>query len=423
MDPLAQAAQAAAQAAARAAADATANERLVRLQEFDGVKSWTSWAEHTQKCKNAANWTDAITAQRVKLMMTGEALTWLRNQECDETEGLDTWCPDVDANGIRAPNLRELMEKRFSNTASQAELAKLRLTLTQRPTEGVHAFFDRVKSVQYELDKSLPLNFRINSKADYTIIHNQAVYGNFLCGLRSEISNHVTTMNANTVTLALEHALAYEQGHGGAKSKPKVAAYADQSELAAQGHQPNPQGAQMWAIRGGKGGAPQGRGGGGQAGQTQKPPERASTPFCLYCGYVGHDKPKCNIRKKDEAAGLFYPQSPHFQPGRVGRGGGRGRGGRGGATRGQVSHMATSPHNMATNTYHMATETHGDQNQSQWPPVGHYIQPQVPQPQGSTPHQFLQGSMPTHQANAFHNTQGGATAYQEQGAFRYFPGN
>ena len=72
---------------------------------------------------------------------------------------------------------------------------------------------------------------------------------------------------------------------------------------------------------GGKGGAPHGKGRGGQVGQTQKPPEGASTSFCLYCGYVGHDKPKCNIRKKDEAAGLFYPQSPHFQPGRVGRGG------------------------------------------------------------------------------------------------------
>ena len=58
-------------------------------------------------------------------------------------------------------------------------------------------------------------------------------------------------MNTNTVTLVLEHALAYQQGNR-AKPKLKVAAYADQSKLAKQGHQLNPQGAQMWAIWGGK---------------------------------------------------------------------------------------------------------------------------------------------------------------------------
>ena len=74
--------------------------------------------------------------------MTRDALTWLRNQESDETQGLNTWFPDVNKNGISAPNLRELMEKRFSTMASQAQLAKLRLMLHQQATEGVHAFFD-----------------------------------------------------------------------------------------------------------------------------------------------------------------------------------------------------------------------------------------------------------------------------------------
>ena len=70
------------------------------------------------------------------------------------------------------------------------------------------------------------------------------------------------------------------------------------------------------SLRGGQRGGQRGGNRGGQGGGAT----HNSTEFCKYCGYVGHDKPKCNIKKKDEAKGLFLAQSPYFEPGRVGRG-------------------------------------------------------------------------------------------------------
>ena len=76
---------------------------------------------------------------------------------------------------------------------SPLEQCQLRTTLTQKDNEDYQTFFDRVVSVQLEFDKSLPLTFRVDSKAAYTIMHNNSVFRNYVCGLRSDIWAHVTT--------------------------------------------------------------------------------------------------------------------------------------------------------------------------------------------------------------------------------------
>ena len=392
MDPPAQAAAAAAALAAEAARAANTNDRNVKLQEFDGDKPpWPEWVEHMQKCKNATNWTEEATAERAKLMLTGKAAVWLKNQEYDDVEGLEVWFPEPDANGVQAPNLRTLMEKRFSTTVSPSEQAQLRLTLQQKEGEDVNTFFDRVKAVQFELDKSLPLNFRVGSKAEYQIVHNRSVYDNFLCGLKPDIRTHVTTTNSNTIATAKDAALAYEQGAKARKAKLAAMAPAPDQACSLQTLQAQIN-ALSTSLRGGQRGGQRGGNRGGQGGGAT----HNSTEFCKYCGYVGHAKPKCNIRKKDEAKGLFLAQSPYFEPGRVGRGGGRGRGNTG--RRGQVAHMGAT---MDPRGGH--TEQQGPPTQQQWPPM---------QPQASAPPQ---------QPNPSYNPYGGAPTFQDQGAFRYFP--
>ena len=141
------------------------NDRTIKLQEFNGDQPFIDWLQHIEMCKNAATWTDEATAQRAKLMLKGKAGVWLQNQISEGVEGLNAWFPAIPENGERPPNLRSLMEKRFGTTTSPAEQAQLRTSLTMKDNEDVHTFYDRVQAVQYELDKSLPIAFRVDSKA------------------------------------------------------------------------------------------------------------------------------------------------------------------------------------------------------------------------------------------------------------------
>jgi hypothetical protein len=125
-------------------------------------------------CKNATTWTDEAMAQRAKLMLKGKAGVWLQNLISEGVESLNAWFPPT-VEGVQPPNLRSLMEKRFGMTTSPAEQAHLMTSLTMKDNEDVLTFFNRVQSVQYELDKSLPITFRVDSKAAYMIVHNQLV--------------------------------------------------------------------------------------------------------------------------------------------------------------------------------------------------------------------------------------------------------
>ena len=371
------------------------NDRTIKLQEFNGDQPFIDWLQHIEMCKNAANWTDEATAQRAKLMLKGKAGVWLQNQISEGVEGLNAWFPPP-VEGVSPPNLRTLMEKRFGTTTSPAEQAHLRTSLMQKENEDVHTFYDRVQSVQYELDKSLPVTFRVDSKAAYMIVHNQLVLSNFLCGLRSDIRMHVITINAVDITQALEAALSYE--NGSKAKKARISAVSSEGASKTVDELANQVVAMaLTRMRG------QDSHRGGRGGSIQAQSQTSSSEFCKYCGYVGHEKQKCNIRKKDEAKGIFLPQSPYFSPGRVGRGRG-GRGGRGGQTqRGRVHEMGTGGDLMSS-----------AQEGTQWHQNGSPIIQNQHMP--NTPQVFQPQPPPT-----FYNQQGGAAALCDQGAFRFFP--
>ena len=383
---------------AEAPAPAAQPDRNVRLTEFEGDKtSFSEWAQHVHMCQRIAPWSDGQTAQRVKLQLKGTAAVWLNNRISEGTEGLDEWYPEANEAGVRAPNLRSLLEERFAISHSPAEQANLRSSLQQKDSESVAAFFDRCQAVQFELDKGYTVAFRVDSKAQYEIVHQQQLLSNFMCGLRQNIRKHVTTVNANTCQTARAAAISFELGNKTATAKLAASYSTDYNttnQLAAQ-----VTGMVIAQMRGqsGQRGQRGGRGG-GQASQQSE-----DEGFCTYCGYVGHSRPKCNIRKKDEAKGLFLPQSPYYAPGRVGRGSRGGRGGRGGqSTRGRVSEVgdgAVAP------------------QQSQWQ---QNLPPQ--QQQQVQEHQPQQPFVPQpRQPPTFYNDQGGASAYCDAGAFRFFP--
>ena len=385
-------------------------DRSVKLKEFDGDKPpFVEWAAHVALSARAAPWTDEQTLQRVMLVLKGPAAVWLNNRVSEGTEGIDAWYPDLDANGRRPPNLRTLMEARFSVANTPAEQATLRATLTQKDNENVATFFDRVQSVQFELDKDLPLEFRVDSKAAYDIVHAQMLLNNFLCGLKPAIKQHVTTQNANTCQTARDAAMAYELGARAKSGKISAAgSYAGPVDGASHEDQASQIGnAVLAAMGGGRGrGKKPGRGNrGGQQQQQQqqpKPPGSSSGDFCLYCGYIGHEKKQCNIQKKDERKGIFLPQSPYFEPGRVGRSA-RGTG------RGQV-------HGLQQEAGHQQRQPSIDEQQRQllW-----QQQQQLQQQQQQQQQQQSARSTPRYYND---DGQGGAAAsFADTGALRYFP--
>ena len=383
---------------------APAADRNVKLTEFEGDKtSFSEWAQHVHMCLRIAPWNDSQTAQRVKLQLKGTAAVWLNNRIAEGTEGLDAWFPEEGENGVRPPNLRTLLEERFSISHTPAEQANLRSTLQQKENENVAAFYDRCQSVQFELDKGFTVAFRVDSKAQYEIVHQQQLLNNFICGLKQNIRKHVTTANANTCQTARAAAIAFELGNkAAAASRIASTSYSDPTSSNSVSSLATQVTGMVMAQMRGQGGQRGQRGGRG-GGQTSQQPESTDEGFCTYCGYVGHQRPKCNIRKKDEAKGLYLPQSPYFSPGRIGRGGRGGRGVRGGqATRGRVSEMAEGAAGF---------------NPSPWQ---HSTTPQPQQQMQALQQQPQQPPAAQNQAT-FYNDQGGAAAFCEPGAFRFYP--
>ena len=154
-------------------------DRSVKLTEFSGdtaVDKMTimEYIYHVEMCRIAGGWTDAITAEKVKLKLVGSARTWLQNRIRAETEGLGAFDPALIA-GRRPPGLRALLITRFMPQQTPGEQERLRATLTQGETESVHTFYDRVESIQFILDLELPEDFRRDNKAAYDIVHARQV--------------------------------------------------------------------------------------------------------------------------------------------------------------------------------------------------------------------------------------------------------
>ena len=75
---------------------AAANDRNVRLVDFTGEgMSILEWTQHVDLCRTAAAWTDAQTAERAKLHISGKARTWLQNQILAQTPGIAAWFPPI----------------------------------------------------------------------------------------------------------------------------------------------------------------------------------------------------------------------------------------------------------------------------------------------------------------------------------------
>ena len=128
--------------------------------DFTGeTMSILEWAQHVDLCRTAAGWTDAQTAERTKLHVSGRARTWLQNQILAQTPGLDAWFPAIPQDGGHPPNLRQLLMKRFLQANTPSEQARLQQSLSQKPDEDVACFQDRVVAIQFMLDQNLPTAF------------------------------------------------------------------------------------------------------------------------------------------------------------------------------------------------------------------------------------------------------------------------
>ena len=280
-------------------------DRSVKLLEFSGdervdkmtVIEYISTVEMSQ---TAGGWTDEITAEKVKLKLTGDARTWLQNRIHAGTPGLGEFDPP-EVGGARPPGLKALLSERFLPQNSAAEQERLRASLIQGEFESVHSFYDRVESVQFVLDMSFPNAFRQGQKASYDIVHNQLVQGSFIAGLREDINKHVTKSNVATLKEALDTAAAFERSCP-TKTKPaKISGVTD-----------TPRAGNISAFDRSGGNSLQEKG-------------------CWYCGFLGHHIKVCRIKQGDEQQGIFQEHATGYQPGRIGRGGSS----RGGSTRGQ----------------------------------------------------------------------------------------
>ena len=291
-------------------------DRTIKLNDFTGDNvPFINWMQHVNMSIAAAAWSQETSATRVQLALKGRAGVWFQNQLVLGVEGLDVWYPP-EMGGVRPPNLLTLMEQRFHKAMSPLEQCNLRSTLTQKENEDSQNFFDRVVSVQLEFDKSLPLTFKIESKAAYTIGHNQAVFTNFVCGLRSEIRAHVTTAQATTVPDACRAAAAYELG--AISKKPKAATGSVLGMESQNAYGADSLVSQIAALtasfRGGQGGRGRGsRGGGPNANNRQT--HKMTTVYLIACTvamWVTSDPSVTSRRKtKLQASTMTNPQASH----------------------------------------------------------------------------------------------------------------
>ena len=290
-------------------------DRGVKLLEFSGdpVKDMMTvmdYVVHVEQSRVAGGWTDAVTAEKVKLRLTGDARTWMTNRIRAGTEGMDAFAPAAVGDAAPGPGLRALLITRFMPQQTAGEQERLRQSLVQGENESVHTFYDRVESIQFILDLEYPETFRVDSKVAYDLVHDRSVRASFIAGLKAEIRKHVITENVATTEEALNAAIAFEKARAPPKTAKVHAATTITLEEAL---------AKLAAM--GEGGGFQGGAQGGRG--------RLADEGCFYCGYLYHEKKDCNIRKKDEANGIFQKRCNGYVAGRVGRGRGGKRGGRG----------------------------------------------------------------------------------------------
>jgi hypothetical protein len=116
-------------------------DRSVKLPEFCGEvdidkMSVMEYISAVEMSRIAGNWSDAITAERVKLRLSGPARTWLNNRIRAETAGLNVFDPAAVARA-KPPGLRQLLIDRFMPQHTAAEQERLRATLIRLAVSNV----------------------------------------------------------------------------------------------------------------------------------------------------------------------------------------------------------------------------------------------------------------------------------------------
>jgi len=115
-------------------------DHSVKLLEFSGNvdadKMTVVYINHVDMSRIAGGWDDAITAEKVKLKLTGSAHTWLQNIIQARDEGLAVSEPPS-VNGVYPPGLCAIVLARFLPTHTTSDQERLRQTLTQEPNESV----------------------------------------------------------------------------------------------------------------------------------------------------------------------------------------------------------------------------------------------------------------------------------------------
>ena len=287
------------------------HDRNIKLQSFDGTPSNALvWIKHIDMCQKAANWNSEQTAERARLHLTGEALTWIHNRIDAGTPGLDTWWP-AEVNNVRPPGLKALMKARFV-PGTDGRDAFSREALQQMPNQSVNAFYDQVEAAQFLMDDIFPENFKVGQKASYDLVHDKLVRTEFIQGLLPEIRKQVIARKPISAEEARQLAVNFEYADGGMKNTRKsfnVAALSDDM-------------AKM---------------------STSQWNRDVENEGCRYCGFIGHYKRECNLRLKDEANGQFLQQSPYFKPNQRGRGSGRYRSPRGRSSYRGQGHFQRTP--------------------------------------------------------------------------------
>ena len=111
-------------------------DRGVKLLEFSGdpVKDMMTvmdYVVHVEQSRVAGGWNDAVTAEKVKLRLTGDARTWMTNRIRAGTDGTDAFAPAAADNAAPAPGLRALLITRFMPQQTAGEQERLRQSLVQ----------------------------------------------------------------------------------------------------------------------------------------------------------------------------------------------------------------------------------------------------------------------------------------------------
>ena len=100
--------------------DRIMGDHSVKLLEFSGnvdadKMTVVEYINHVDMSRIAGGWDDAITAEKVKLKLTGPARTWLQNRIRARDEGLAVFEPPA-VNGVFPPGLRAILLTRFLPT-------------------------------------------------------------------------------------------------------------------------------------------------------------------------------------------------------------------------------------------------------------------------------------------------------------------